>query len=691
MVGLDVLFSPRNVAVVGASEDSGKPGFRVLSFLKQFGYQGDIYPVNPRLTTCQGLDCYPTLADLPVVPDLMVVIINAAAVADLLEEAGRLGVRGAVIISAGFAEIGQAGELLQQRVAQVAATYEMVICGPNTVGVVRAKSRLAATFTEALSQGDLSEGPVAMVSQSGAFGTVLYAEARERGLGVGTYVSSGNEACLTLGDYAEALIEDGEVEIIGAYVEGLRDAASLKRAARRGRELGKPIIVLKVGQSQHGAAAAASHTGSMVGDKNAYRAAFDHQGILQVEDERELLVVLDALQWKHNVARGDRVAIVSTSGGAGVLLTDLLEQRNLKLAQVSPELGARLDYLLPVFAAKSNPIDVTGRFVTDPTGFDDVLRAVAQDPDVDVVIAFIGLAWSKPRLWEVAALVGQEVGKPVVIVGPATSAGLRTALRLHGVAVCDSVLDAVRVTSAMVRWGEFLARKDAPEEPLSQLTAPPVGVLAEDEAKRVLAGLGLPVPPAVIAVSPEEAVDIARGLGGAVVLKVHAAGLTHKSELGGVEVGVEIGAVAESFTRIRGRFEAADTGVPFAGVRVEPMVSGIAEIVIGAVASPPFGTLIAVGAGGVETELRRDLAHAIAPVTVEQARRMVDSLAIAPTLYGYRARPHADVEALVELIVHVSQMVASWGDSLAEMDLNPVVVGAAGEGVSIVDAMLVIR
>lgn len=693
--GLQTLFSARSVAVVGASADPGKPGSRPLAYLKQFGYTGAVYPVNPRLQTCQGLRCYPSLQQLPVVPDLVIVIINAAMVPDLLDEAGRLGVKAAVVISAGFAEAGDEGRRLQQRVADVADAHDMVVCGPNTVGVVRGTNRLVATFTEALSRGEVTEGPVALISQSGAFGTVLYAAARERGLGVGTYVSSGNEACVTLGDYAEALVEDDEVEIIGCYVEGLRDAQSLRRAASRGRELGKPIVVLKVGQSRHGSAAAASHTGAMVGDQNAYRAAFEQQGILQVEDERELLVVLDALRWKHNVAGGDRVAIVSTSGGAGVLLTDLLEQRGLSLAEISSELRERLDELLPQFAAKSNPIDVTGRFVTDPTGFDDVLRAVASDPAVDVVIAFIGLAWSKPEIWEAAALVGQDVGKPLVAVAPSTSTELESALRTQGVAVCDSVLDAVRATSAMVQWGRVLARPEErtgqPRAATAHLMRPPAGVLSEDEAKRVLTDLGLPVPPAAIATSADHAVDIAGRFEGPVVLKVHADGLAHKSEIGGVEVGVHLDDVATAFTRIHKRFEQAGTGATFGGVRVEPLVSGLAEIVIGAVASPPFGTLIAVGAGGTETELKRDLAYAIAPVTAEHARQMIDSLSMAPALHGYRGRPHADVDALVELVVKVSEIVASWDDALVEMDLNPVLVGAEGAGVSIVDAMLVTR
>jgi acetate---CoA ligase (ADP-forming) len=693
---LQALLSPGSVAIVGASDDPGKPGYRPLAYLKQFGFKGAIYPVNPRLQRCQDVTCYPSLQALPEVPDLAVIIVNAARVPDLLEEAGRRGIRAAVIISAGFAEAGEEGRRLQGRVVDIAASHNMVVCGPNTVGVVRAQSRLAATFTEALSRGDVTEGSVALVSQSGAFGTVLYAQARERGVGVGTYVSSGNEACLTLGDYVEALVEDDEVRVIGCYIEGLRDARALERAALRGQELGKPIVALKVGRSRQGGLAAASHTGSMVGDDNAYRAAFEQLGIVQVDDERELLGVLDALQWRHNVAAGKRVAIVSTSGGAGVLLTDLLEERGLDLAEVSPALRARLDELLPQFAAKTNPIDVTGRFVTDPTGFDEVLRAVAEDPGVDVVIAFIGLAWSKPELWEAAALVGQDVGKPLVVVSPSTTQGLRSALRSQGVAVCDGVLDAVRLTDAMVRWGRTLARASVPKDAASggrrqALPELPTGVLAEDEAKRLLAELGLPVPPAVIATSADEATDIARRIDGPVVLKVHAEGLAHKSEVGGVEVGVAQDDVADAFARIRDRFDQASVENEFGGVRVEPMVQGLAEIVIGAVASPPFGTLIAVGAGGTETELRRDLAYAIAPVGPERARDMIRSLAIAPTLFGYRGRPHADVDALVALVVRVSELVAGWGDRLVEMDLNPVLVGIEGDGVAIVDAMLVLR
>lgn len=693
-VAVQAMLSAESVAVVGATDDPGKPGFRLLDYLTRFGYRGRVYPVNPRLETCQGMACYPDLESLPEVPQLVGVVVAARRVPGILREAATLGVGSAVVISAGFAEAGTEGGRLQDEVAEIARSHPILICGPNSVGITRSANSMALTFTEALTRGPLAAGHVGMVSQSGAFGTVLYAQARDRGIGINTYISSGNEACVSLGDYVEALVDEPDIHVVGAYVEGLRDAEALTRAAVRSRELGKPLVMLKVGRSEQAGQAAASHTGSLVGNDDAYRAAFDRHGIVRVGDEKELLDVIEAFQLTKNRAPKDnRVAIVSTSGGAGVLLTDLLEVHGLRLAHISDSLHNRLRTLLPEFAGFGNPIDVTGRFVTDPTGLEDVVNAVAADPEVDLVIAFVGLAWSSPEQWAAAFKGMADLNCPIMVVAPLLDDALADSLRTLNVPVCRSLRQAASVSAALVRWGGWTPPVVEPTTPTlnaNEVNALPAGVLDEDRFKTVLASVGLAMPRARVTTSPQEAAELAAELGCPVALKADVIGLAHKSDLGGVLLGYTAEEVPEGYAKLRSAVATASPEIRLNGVRVEEMIDDGIEMVIGAVRAHPFGALVMVGAGGTEIELKRDLAYGIAPITTAEAYDMISALEMLPLLKGYRGREEADVDALATVLVQVSQLAADMGDRLVEMDLNPIVVRPQGKGVMVLDAMAVL-
>ena len=692
--GIHAMLAAKSVAVVGATDNAGKPGFRLLSYLREFGYKGAIYPINPRQQVCQGLKCYPNLKSLPAVPDLIGVVVAAERVPAIVRDAAVLGVKSAVIVSAGFAEAGAEGACLQAELAEIAASHGILIVGPNSVGVTRTSHDLAVTFTEALTRGSLASGGVGMVSQSGAFGTVLYAQARDRGVGINTYISSGNEASVSLGDYVEALIEEPDIEVVGAYVEGLRDVGALVRASLRSRELNKPIVVLKVGRSDRAGQAAASHTGSMVGNNEAYRAAFSRLGIIQVEDEQELLDTIELLQVSRTKAtRGNRVAIVSTSGGAGVLLTDLLEEQGLELAQISADLEVQLRDLLPEFASLGNPIDVTGRFVTDPTGLDEVVTAVAADPGVDLVIVFVGLAWSSQEQWTTAFKAMAEAESTVVVSAPLLDDTLAASVRALGLPVGRSLRQTASACSALVRWGTWQPPADAVTAPVlahGEVARLPGGLLDEDRYKSLLASIGLAVPRARVATSVDEAVEFAVELDAPVALKAHVQGLAHKSDFGGVLLGLNPEQVSDGYAQIRQAVAEVAPPENLHGVRVEEMVEGGVEILIGAVRAEPFGALVMVGAGGTEVEIKKDLAHGIAPLTVSEAHAMISSLNIFPLLRGYRGGPNADLDALASALVQVSQLAVDLGERLIEMDLNPVLVRPDSQGVVVLDAMAVL-
>jgi acyl-CoA synthetase (NDP forming) len=677
-----------SVAVVGASEDSAKVGYRPVRYLLDHGYRGRILPVNPRLDRCQGLPCAATLSDLDEPPDVVVVVVRAQLVPGVLEEAARLGVRGAVVISSGFGESGEAGAELEREVAAIARRHSMAVCGPNSVGIVHTPARLTLTFTEGLVRGELREGRIGMVSQSGAFGTVIFAQAQARGLGLRTYVSSGNETVLGFADYLEDLVADPGVSVIGGYLEGLRDGQRFLEAAATAREHEKPVVLMKVGTTEHGGRAAISHTGMLAGDDRAYDAAMRRAGVVRVSDERELLDVLCAFDTLAERPRGGRVAVVSMSGGAGVLLTDLVSRSGLSMAELSPATRAALEELLPAFASARNPIDLTGQFVTNSEGLTDVLGIVRGDPGVDAVIVFTGLGWAERANW-VDALLQAGGDAPLLCIYPLCGPEQRERLHRGGIPVYEGSVEAVRALRAVVRWTAWTP----PERPAPLVVAPAarVGTLTEAAAKELVAGAGLAVPGGRVVRSAQQADAAARELGGRLVLKASSSALAHKTEVGGVLLDVQAGDAAAAFERVRAAVAARRPDRPAPDVLVERMVEGELECVIGAVRTPPFGHLVMVGVGGIHVETMGDVAFGLAPVSAGDARAMIESLRAYPVLCGARGGPPLDVDALAAAVSTVSRLAADLGESLEELDLNPVCLRANDGGAVVLDALVRFR
>lgn len=692
------MLAAKSVAIVGASDDERKVGYRPVDFLVRFGYQGDIYPVNRRLERCRGLRCYPSLMALPCVPDLVVVVVGARHVAEVLTEAASLGVPAAVLLTAGFAELGPEGRTLQDEITKIAASSGMLLVGPNSVGVAHAPNALTATFTEALTRGELPPGRTAIVSQSGAYGTVMLAEARERSVGVRTYISTGNEAVVGFGDFLGALVEDPEVRVVGGYVEEIRHAGSFRDAALRARKLGKPVVLIKAGRSDHGKRAAASHTGALAGRDEAYEAAFRRFGVVRADDDEELLDTLDAFNVLSRVPRGDRVAVVSTSGGAGVIMSDLIASSGLRMAAFSDELRGRLAAILPAFAAVGNPVDLTGQFVLDATGINDVLNIVAHDDDVDLVIVYGGLGWSTEAQLIEAVREAAETGAPVIAVCPLMNAGTRQRFRAAHVPAFTSAASAVRAGKLLVRWAANARSESAadsfPDLPMQGGLADELmqhsGVVSETRAKEMLQAIGLTIPRGGFARTRPEAERLGRELGGDVVLKAEVPGLVHKSDVGGVELGVPAEDAGAAFDRVIARVTAQLPGKQVTGVRIEELVRDGIECLVGAVQSEPFGLLLGVGRGGTTAEVAADVAFDLVPVSLERARVLVRSLRFAPLLEGYRSPTGFDIDALVRAVSLVSSFAARLGPRLQALDLNPLLVRPEGKGIVVLDAAIVL-
>ncbi len=679
------MLEAESIAIVGASGDASKIGYLPVEYLVNFGYGGKIYPVNPRLSETQGHTVYPSLSALPEVPDIVAIMVAAPRVPAVLEEAGRLGIKAAVVITAGFAEVDDDGTALQSRLVEIADAYGIDMIGPNSVGIIHSPSKMALTFTAALRQGPLApSGRIGIVSQSGAFGTVLYGLARHQGLRIHSYISAGNEAQLGIPEYVAAMVDHPDIRTIGGYIEGIRDGAAFVEAALAARRAGKPMVFVKVGASAAGATAAASHTGALTGNDQAYDAAFARCGVARAVDEQHMLDLLQAFDVLPTLPAGKRLAIASMSGGAGVQLCDAAAACGLDVLPFDDGVIARLQEVLPPFAAVANPVDFTGQFVTNPTGLRTVMRELSAAGTADAVVLFAGLGWSAGGKWVQPVVEAAGSGSPIVVVSPMATEEQRSRLTAAGVPVYETLRQATRVVASLVAWNSWLPAEAV--APLNPGVAFDGGPVTEAAAKAMLAAIGVGVPRGVVATSPEEAVAAA-GIDGRVVMKIQADGVDHKTEAGGVRVGVAAGDVAAVYDEIVSAVAGYAPDATSQGVLVEEMISGGVDAVIGTTWQPPFGHVVMVGLGGVTVELLDDVAFALAPVGPAEARSMIESLRGYPLLDGYRGAAPADVDALAHAVSVISRLAAGMGQGLRELEVNPIRVLPVGSGAVALDAL----
>ncbi|HSG79630.1 MAG TPA: acetate--CoA ligase family protein [Acidimicrobiia bacterium] len=683
------MLDARSVAVVGASSDPKKIGFRPVDYLLRIGYTGAIYPVNPGMERLGDLACYPSLSELPEVPDLVAVVVAAHRCEAIVREAAEMGVPAALVITSGFGEIDAEGAALERTLADIARAHDMVLVGPNSVGVIHAPNRLAVTFTEALSRGPLTRsGGIGIVSQSGAFGTIIFALARAADLGLRSYVSTGNEAAFGLPDFLHGLVEDPEIRVVGGYIEAIRDGAGFERAARRAADLGKPIVLVKVGASEAGRSAASSHTGAIAGNDDAYAAAFRRFGVVRAEDERHLLGLLDTFDIWYRLPRGRRVAVVSMSGGAGVLLSDDLDRRGVELAEFPDALVDELRTMLPRFAALRNPVDITGQFVANNAGLQEVLEVIAGSDAVDAVLLFAGIGWTGDGAWAQAVVDATRAAAPIMVVTQFAPDEAKSTLRAGGVPVFESPIQASRTLASVLEW--TTGRRFAVPAGRSTHGALAGGGATEAEAKAMLAAAGVRVPRGVVSATPEEAGDLAAALHAErLVVKGQGPGLEHKSDLGAVVVGVTAPEVAAACAEMAARVRAAAPSARLETYLVEEMAPEGVDVVVGSVWEEPFGHLVVVGLGGTAVEVLGDVAFGLAPMGVDEAASLVRSLRAFPLLDGHRGAEPLDVDALAEAVSAISHLVAAAGPAIRELDVNPVRVLPRGQGVVALDALVV--
>lgn len=695
--GLDRLFHPKSVAIVGASGRAGNPFARPLHFLCRYDFAGDIFPVNPNYEELAGLTCYPSLEEVPAPVDLVLSMVPAAQTIDLVRECGRLGVGAVIIFASGFAETGEAGRARQDELAAAAVESGVRVIGPNCQGVVNVANNLVATFSAAAEPGLPNASGIAYVGQSGAVGGSVLDLARETGMGLSAWVSTGNQADTDLVEVGEYLVEDPEIQVLMLYLESITDGVGYERLARRVRQLGKHLVVLRSGRSNAGRRAVASHTGAMLSHEVGFDLVSRQEGAVIVDDVDELLRTAFALR-SVPLPRGDRVAIVTTSGGAGSLAADQLEARGMVVEELSGPTQRELASVIPDFGATANPVDVTAQlFSRGEHAFRDVCLAVGRDRDVDIVMVLVTMVIGQAgaRLATDIVEVADMLDKPLLVTwlaGEQQTADGRQVYRDHGLPIFASVGDAAHTAAALV--GRARAGKGQVAQPgdhgahlvdVDRLAAAITGpLLLEAEAAGVLDAIGVPYPPSVLATTRSEAEQAARSFDRPLAMKVHVPGLLHKTDVGGVRLGVTPGDAGTVFDQLL-----ATPGNGVEGVLVAPMADGGQELILGVTSSEHgFPPVLTLGFGGVATELYRDITSRLLPIDAAGAAQMLRELKAWPLLDGYRGRAHADVDALVDVVVRVSTAVGALDGRLLELEINPLIVHDRGEGVTAVDFMM---
>lgn len=701
---LEPFFNPKSIAVIGASDNPMKPGGRPLGFLLQKGYRGKIYPVNPSHKTINGITCYPSVTDIPGEVELAIVSVVADKVYQTLEECAAKGIRAAVVFSSGFAEVGPEGLAVQQRMAGLARRTGMRILGPNCLGIVNTTNGVMATFAFIADLTPVEPRVLGFVTQSGAFGAIIYASSLHWGVGFNYFVSVGNEADLEFADFLDYMVHDSGTKLIGGYLEGARDGDKLRRVAEDALEKGKPVLIMKVGRSSAGSRAAASHTGSLAGSDRIYDAFFKQTGIIRIDNYPDLIAFAPLFQ-SGKLPKGRNTAIIATSGGAGVTITDLCESLGLNVIPLGDETRKKMDKVLPTFASSRNPVDLTAAVMTRPEIIASSLRAVCEDPDVDIIIGnvnFTSVSGDHPVVHEIIDLCKST--DKFVLISPFVFPGTEidpacAAIKQAGIPVNTNTFDAIKAVANLAGYAETLKKRKLPtyrdqtaktEKPDLKELLKPGETLSESSAKAVLKKYGIPVTREARAGSTDEAVSRAREMGYPVVLKVDSPDIPHKTEAGALRLNLQNdGEVRAGYVEIINNALNYKPDARIYGVSVQEMLPGGTEVIVGVTRDPVFGPVIMFGLGGIFVEVLKDVSFRVAPVSPGDARDMIEEIRGIGVLKGVRGKPPADVDAIVDVILKVSALVTDYRDSIEELDINPLVVYP--KGAIAADAMLVVR
>lgn len=691
MHGLDALFHARSVALIGISADALKMTGAPLAILRQTGFTGTVYPVNPRYTELQGVPCWPDVASLPQAPDVAMIMLGAARVPETVRACADKGVRAVVVLSSGFEETEE-GHAHAQALARVARETGIAVVGPNCEGVWSVPDRVLLTFGSAAKRELLHHAPIAILSQSGAMAGALGRHLQDSGVGCAYLVSVGNETVLTIADYFEWMIERDDVKVVLLFIEGLRDGQRLLRLVERATARGIRVVALKSGNSAKGLEAAASHTGKMASPYAVYRDLLQEAGAIQVDSLTQLLEaaeVLSVLPLPPLRGRDGGVSVFSIPGGTRAMTADALEQQGVPLATFARGTVAALAEALPEFGGTENPTDLTGQVLSHPGLFDRCLNLIADDPNTEALIVQVANRGPRDVIERIELLhaVAARTAVPTVVsfLGDALPADQRARLRAAGVVCARDPVEAARFLGWVWRARAAQAHElgnVAASEPASRPAATLPATLAQ--TLELLRDCGLAVPRWRVVPPGVEAAAACEGLNFPVAVKALPEDADHKTELGLVRLGVGAGELAAAVRDIRQRLAR-----PAAGVLVQEMDAGGVEVLLSALRNADFGPVLAIGMGGTATELHGDVAYVRLPTTPARLARAIARLKLATLLAGFRGQPAADTDALLAAACALGDRFVALQPAVSELEINPLFVHVRGSGrVVAVDALL---
>lgn len=704
---------PKSLAVVGASSDLHSLRGRILEIIRSHPFTGKVYPVSRSASEVQGLKAYPSVNALPEPPDLAILIVPAQYIPAELERCGNAGIKAAAILSSGFAEEGDAGRRMQQEIAAIARRYDMAVSGPNSEGFSNLAAALCANFSPASDKtaGPLvparpvGRGQVSVISQSGGVGFAFIDRARPRNIKFRYVVTTGNEAVLEIADFLDYMVDEGETDVFLLLTEAIKTPEKFKRVAEKALKAGKPLIVGKIGQTEPGSRAVASHTAVLAGSAVAYRAVFERYGLIEGRDFDEMLdLAVGFLSCGDRMPAGHRVGICTASGGAGIWMADACAAAGLDVPVLDDATRSALDAYVPSYGTTQNPVDSTAQGV-QRLGYAEFARLVARSPSVDSVIVVITArrsAFLEADLPKLKDLAG-ESAKPVFMwtytlpaertVAILSEAGYPLFTTAHGCANTLRKMADYRALRACLLQPAAVAPPTPARAKVAALLAEAPPIMCEYRARPLLATYGVGTENGgQLACSGDEAVAAAQTIGRPVALKVQSADIPHKTEAGAVLLNLEgADTVRAGYDRVLAAAKRHAPAAQIDGILVQPMAPPGREVILGINRDPTWGPLLMVGLGGVLVEALGDVVLAPVPVDAATARVLIGRLKGVQLLGRHRGAPPADIEALAELMVRLSHFAADHADEISAIDLNPVIVHAEREGVSIADALIIKR
>ncbi|MBX9961497.1 MAG: acetate--CoA ligase family protein [Burkholderiales bacterium] len=684
---LHSVLDPKSVVVIGASENPDKIGGRPLFYLRRHGYRGKVFGVNPKRTETQGFPTFPSLDALPEAPEVAIVVVPGDAAVQAVADCARHGVKVCVTMASGFGETGTTEGIAAERLmVDTARAAGMRMVGPNTQGLANFGTGAILSFSSMFIESQPMDGPVGVVSQSGAMSVVPYGMLRARGIGVRYAHATGNDADVNVAEIAAVVAEDPDLKLLLLYLESIPDPAPLAEAARVAHARGLPIVALKSGRTAAGQQAAKSHTGALANEDRLVDAFLERHGIWRARDLQELVAATE-LYLKGWKPKGRRLVAISNSGAVCVMAADAATRLGMPMAQLAPETRADLNRVLPSFATTTNPIDITAALLTNSRLFGDILPALARDPAADAFLIGIpvaGAAYDVDAFARDTATFAESTGKPTMAGIPQPQ--IAAPFKALGIPVMETETEAVAALAQFVAHHERMAQT----KPTAAARPAPIAasrMLNEAESLGLAARAGIPVVPHRLCATADEAVQALLELGAPVVVKGCSRAVAHKSELGLVRLRLQTEAeVRAAFSNLQRTLQSRNFA--FDGVIVARMASGLRELMIGAHVDAVFGPVVLIGDGGKFVEALPDSQVLLPPFDTADVHRALSRLRIAPLLAGVRDEPPLDVDAFAAATVAVGALMQGTAPRIASLDLNPVLVGARGEGCVALDAVV---